>query len=70
MIRDDWVALNETASKSDEQVESASTQSALFDTLFQCAKEGQSSDKLVPRIWSPNEIVEADVFPDIMQARE
>jgi hypothetical protein len=69
MIRDDWVALNETASKSDKQVESAMTQSALFDSLFQCIKEGQSSNKPVPRIWPANEIVEAHVFLDMMQAR-
>ena len=69
MIRDDWAVLNETASKSDEQVESAMTQSALFNTLFQCAEQAQSSHKAAPRVWSPREILEADVFPETMQAR-
>jgi hypothetical protein len=31
-------------------------------------RRGQSSDKAAPRIWSPNEILGADVFPEIMQA--
>jgi nuclear pore complex protein Nup133 len=69
MIRDDWVVLNETASKSDEQVESAMTQSALFNALYQCAEEAQNSGKPAPRVWSPTEILEADVFPEVMQAR-
>ena len=69
MIRDDWTVLNETASKSDEQVESAMTQSALFNALFQCAEEAQSSEKPAPRVWSPNEILDGDVFPELLQAR-
>jgi nuclear pore complex protein Nup133 len=69
MIRDDWAVLNETAAKSDEQVESAMTQSALFNALFQCAEEAQSSHKQAPKVWSPNEILEADVFSETMQAR-
>jgi nuclear pore complex protein Nup133 len=69
MIRDDWGVLNETASKSDEQVESAMTHSALFNALLQCAEVGLSSDKPAPRVWSPSEILEADVFPEILQAR-
>jgi nuclear pore complex protein Nup133 len=69
MIRDDWVVLNETASKSDEQVENAMTQSALFNVLYQCAEEAQNSGKSAPRVWSPNDILEADVFPEVMQAR-
>lgn len=69
MVRDDWVVLNETASKSDEQVESAMTQSALFNTLYQCTEAAQNLDKPAPRVWSPNEILEADVFPEVMQAR-
>ena len=69
MIRDDWIVLNETASKSDEQVESAMTKSALFTTLFQCAEEAQSSERPNPRVWSPNEILEADVSPEMMESR-
>jgi nuclear pore complex protein Nup133 len=69
MIRDDWIVLNETKSKSDEQVESAMTQSALFNTLFQCAEEALRSDQPAPRVWSPTEILEADVLPETLQAR-
>ena len=69
MIRDDWIVLNETKSKSDEQVENTMTQSALFNTLFQCAHEALRSGQPTPRFWSPNEILEADVFPDLIQAR-
>jgi nuclear pore complex protein Nup133 len=69
MIRDDWVVLNETKSKSDEQVESAMTQSALFNTLSQCAEDALRSDQPPPRVWSPSEILEADVFPAILQVR-
>jgi nuclear pore complex protein Nup133 len=69
MIRDDWIVLNETKSKSDEQVENAVTQSALFNTLFQCVHEALRSDQPAPRFWSPNEILEANVFPDLVQAR-
>jgi nuclear pore complex protein Nup133 len=69
MIRDDWVVLNETKSKSDEQVESAMTQSALFNTLSQCAEDALRSDQPPARVWSPSAILEADVFPVILQAR-
>ncbi len=69
MIRDDWTLLNETATKSDEQVEGAMLQSTLFNVLYQSLKEAQEEDKSQPRLWSPTEILDADVFPNVLQAR-
>jgi len=69
MIRDDWTLLNETASKSDEQVEGAMTQSTLFNALLQCAQEAQDEDISALRLWSPMEILDADVFPEALQTR-
>lgn len=69
MIRDDWTELNNTASKSDDQVEGAMIQSTLFNTIFQSLKRAHDERLSVPRLWSPTEILDTVVFPDVLRAR-
>ena len=69
MVRDDWILLNETASKDDAQVEGEMSQSALFGVLVECIGEDLGSLKSPQRLWSPNEILEADLFPEVLHAR-
>jgi nuclear pore complex protein Nup133 len=71
MIRDDWVSLNDTTDKNDEEVTAAMTQTGFFRTLvdyydhIQHHPEDASSIKLL----SPTQILDAEVFPKSLQKR-
>ena len=69
MIRDDWILLNETGSKSDEQVSSEMHQSAIFHTLFDCFQDVMGTNKSIARLFSPTEILSASLFPDELRMR-
>ena len=69
MGRDDWMVLNETAAKADEEVESEMTKSALFVTLVECARDALNADKESTRLWTPEEVANADPFPEVQRRR-
>ncbi|ERF72515.1 hypothetical protein EPUS_09293 [Endocarpon pusillum Z07020] len=71
MIRDDWMSLNDTTEKNDEEVTAEMTKTGLFRTLVayyehvQQHPEESSSIKLP----SPSQISEAEVFPMSLRKR-
>ena len=69
MIRDDWLRLNETSLKDDESVERAMEMSALFATLVQVMDRQNRHPKDSLRLWSPQEILDAELFPPSLQER-
>ena len=71
MIRNDWILLNDTTDKNDEQVTAAMTQSSLFKTLFDYYRHFQQhpKDSSTIKLLSPSQILNADLFPKSLQKR-
>jgi nuclear pore complex protein Nup133 len=61
MIRDDWILLNTTSLKDDDQVQSEMEQSSLYRTLFQLFEHAQKSNATAPAFYSPVQILDAEV---------
>ncbi len=68
MVRDDWLALNETGGKDDRLVEEEMQQSSLFRTL-QYVFEMEHMDGTAVQLFSPSEILDREAFPRSLQDR-
>jgi nuclear pore complex protein Nup133 len=71
MIRDDWVLLNDTADKVDEEVTSDMTQTTLFRTLFQYFEHVQQGPQISgkTKLLNPSQIATSHIFPQSLQKR-
>lgn len=71
IIRDDWLQLNDTTDRNDQEVTATMTQSSLYRTLldyFGYARRNPGKSLFVPLL-SPQAIVNADVFPQSLRKR-
>ncbi len=71
MIRDDWVVLNDTTDKNDDEVTTAMTRTSLFRTLVDYYEHAQRhpGEPSTMRLLSPSQILAAEVFPKSVQKR-
>jgi nuclear pore complex protein Nup133 len=71
MIRDDWVLLNDTNDKDDEEVTTAMHLTSLFKTLFDYYADVQQHPEEASNIklLSPSQLLNADFFPKSLQKR-
>lgn len=60
MIRDDWMLLNETSLKDDQQVESEMMQSSLFRTLAELFEHAYKTNTQAPPLYSPQQVLNSD----------
>ena len=68
MTRDDWVILNDTAMRSDAQVQDEMTQTALYLALEHLAQQAADVPEAVI-IVSPDEVLSAEAFPEVLRKR-
>lgn len=68
MIRDDWLALNETGGKDDQRVEEEMQQSSLFRALEHVFLAEQLEQTPV-QLLSPSDILKREAFPSSLQDR-
>lgn len=68
MVRDDWLALNNTAGKDDSEVERAMTSTSLYKTLeAACVADQMDGETL--QLLSPGDILAREVFSGALQHR-
>ncbi|KIW85327.1 hypothetical protein Z517_00717 [Fonsecaea pedrosoi CBS 271.37] len=68
MIRDEWLALNETGGKDDQRVEEEMHQSCLFRVLQHVFLQEQT-EGTPARLFSPSDLLRYDAFPVSLQDR-
>lgn len=71
MIRDDWIVLNDTTDKNDDEVTAAMTQTGLFRTLFDYYEHAlrHPEDSGALKLLSPSQVLEGETFPQQLQKR-
>lgn len=71
MIRDDWIVLNDTTDKNDEEVTAAMTHTSLFRTLVDYYEDIQHhlGEPSTVKLLSPSQVLNGEVFPKSVQSR-